>query len=262
MTVESPQDNALVWWRMSGRWPIIVLVSSALPVAAKLFGGSSWGFAWGVPVTLLAAFIVLRGGVYPRLYRRKYLAMIGLIVSGVFTYMSFSDLARDWIYRQTFQLTGPNRLFENAGDLWSLYIPVRWSHEEQKVGDVVNHIFKPSQPSPAMYLTLTYRADAGTDDLDTVVQNFFLNLPKGGEAQVSERGYVALPTGQRAYRAITTDTGRRIPLKSEILIVLEGPHLYVLTAGGHPRWFDYHRKRLEDMLNSLRVPRLAPRGAS
>jgi hypothetical protein len=81
-----------------------------------------------------------------------------------------------------------------------------------------------------------------------------MNLPKGDGTEILEREPASLPSGHSGYRVVYTDLSRRIPLKNEILFLLEGEELYFLSVQATPRWFDRHRPALEKLLYSLTLP--------
>ena len=81
-----------------------------------------------------------------------------------------------------------------------------------------------------------------------------MNLPKGAQTDILEKEPTTLPNGQEAYRVVYTELSRRIPLKSEILFVMEKDRLFFLSVESTPRWFDRHRLYLEKLLYSLELP--------
>jgi hypothetical protein len=105
-----------------------------------------------------------------------------------------------------------------------------------------------------MSFSVTCRKNVGTQNLALVVETFFMNLPKGAQTEILEKEPAALPAGQEGYRVVYTDLSRRIPLKSEVLFVINEGKLYFLSVEATPRWFDRHRTYLEKLLYSLEFP--------
>lgn len=216
--------------------------------------GCWWALVTGTAVTLWAGWVVTQGLIYPHLYRGGRWAMVGLAIAGSTTFFALGEAAQDFLWRRAFQLTSTPAVYVDPIEKWSVTHPSLWARQEQRVSGTTSQVFRPSKLTPAMQFSVTHRPNVGTRDLALIVEGFFMNLPKGTGTDILEREPAALPSGQTGYRVVYTDLSRRIPLKNEILFILEGEDLYFLSVQATPRWFDRHRTELEKLLYSLTLP--------
>ena len=234
-------------------WSISSLATAVALIPAKILLTPPWTFGISSAVTAFALYIFLWGLIHPKIYLGKGLALGGLSLSAAVTLLALGDVGYAFMWRRTFQLSGPLATFQEPEQKWAVSIPKKWSHESQNTGGTVNHVFRPSTAAPPMYFSVAARPQVGTQDMDLVVQNFLTNLPMGTETQVTENEIVVRDDGRKATRIVYTELTRRIHLKSEILFVLDSSHLYFLTISANPRWFDRHREILEKTLFSLEI---------
>jgi hypothetical protein len=242
----------------SRRQSLASFLLSFLPLLLYACFGGAWALLPGLAVSVWAGWALVLGLLYPHAHRGKRWALGGLAVAGAVTYAAVGDVAQDYLWRRAFQLTSETAVFQDPVRKWSVSYPAQWGRQEHRVGGTVTHVFRPSRATPAMQFSVMHRPDVGTEDLSLIVEGFFMNLPKGKETEVLERESVGLPSGHLGYRVVYTDLSRRIPLKNEILFVLDGKSLYFLSVQATPRWFDRHRPALERLLYSLTFPPPAP----
>jgi hypothetical protein len=228
-------------------------MAALVVLAAKLTVHNGLTLAIGLVATAFAGYVSFWSRIHPKIYLGKGLAVGAFLVSAAATYVAFSELAQAWVWDRTFQLTDKLNVFRAPEENWSVAYPKLWSHEEQRVSGTVIHRFKPSRPTPTMFFQVTSRENVGTTDLSLVVQSFFRNLPNEKDLDIIDREITALPTGQPAYRLVYSELGRRIPLKNEVLFVLDGSRLFYITVAASPRWFDRQRGYLRGLLYSFRI---------
>lgn len=236
-------------------WALASLASSVAVFIAATFLTSFVTVLIGFTSTVFCAYVLYWSQIHPRIYLWKQITLLALVMSGAFTFVLFGKVTNAYVVRKTFQLTGPLVTYTDPVEKWSVSYPKPWNHEEKRVSGIVNHSFRPSRITPAMYFSITSRANVGTSDLAMVTENFIANLPQGQNTPILENELVSLGSGLTGRRMVYSDTTRRIPLKNEVLIVLDGPHLYFLNVGAAPRWFDRHRSTLEQLLYSLKPSR-------
>jgi hypothetical protein len=230
-------------------------LAAALAILALRYALSyGWVIALGLPVTIYSGYVFLWARIHPRIYLGKGLALTALIISGAVTYVAVGELAHNLMWKRAFQLSGKLVEFEEPVERWRVSHPRDWSHEEQGVSGTTIHMFRPSKVTPTVFLSVTSRPNVGTSDLNLIVEGFFLNLPKGAETRIHERGTVTHPSGRTAYAVVYSEPGRRVPVKNKMLFILDESHLYVLTVGAAPLWFDRHQDYLNRLLESFQPP--------
>jgi hypothetical protein len=224
---------------------------SFIPLLLFVTLGSGWSLALGAATTGWAAWVFVQAVLHPHVNLGKRGAFLGLLLSGATTYAAIGDVAQTLLWRRAFQLTPELALHRDPVNEWSVSYPALWGHQERNTGGAQTQTFRPSKMTPAMSFSVTCRPNVGTQDLALVVESFFMNLPKGAQTEILEKEPVTLPSGLMGYRIVYTELSRHIPLKSEILFVLDKGRLFFLSIQATPRWFDRHRAYLEKLLFSL-----------
>jgi len=199
---------------------------------------------------LVIATRVLR---YPRLYVDSGAVLAALAIAGMGLYFSVGNLLNARVVRHTFQLEEPWDRYVDDEGRWSVARPARWTHEARRDEGSVTHTFKPSRVTPPMYFSVTVRTDAGVSDLETVVENFFINLPKEKDMSVLQSEPLRLETGHDAYRFEALESEQSMRLKTENLLVMDDDRVFFLTVCAPPRWFERHREALSKLLYSLQT---------
>jgi hypothetical protein len=238
----------------SNRRGLIAFAASIVSTAAYFLLGSEWALLLGAPAAAWSAYVLIQAIIHSRLNLGKRWALAALLLSGVSAYMALGDVAEGVLWRRAFQLTPDLAVYEEPVEKWRVGYPRLWDHQQHGVSGTLSTVFKPSKITPAMQFSVTRRAAVGTEDLSLIVEGFFMNLPKGSQTEILEKEPVTYPTGHKAYRVVYAEMSRRIPLKSEILFLLEKGDLYFLSVEATPRWFDRHRPYLEKLLYSLELP--------
>lgn len=233
---------------------LVAFLLSFIPPLLYAPLGAGWALLAGIAATGWAAWVLVEGIVSPHLLKGKRWAALALALAGVTTFLALGDVAQEMLWRRAFQLTQDLAVYQDPTAKWSVLYPYQWGRQEQRTSGTTSQVFRPSKMTPAMQFSVTHRPRMGTRDLSLIIEGFFMNLPKGKETEILEREPVVLPSGQSAYRVVYSDLSRRIPLKNEILFILNEEDLYFLSVQATPRWFDRHRLYLERILYSLTLP--------
>lgn len=235
-------------------WALFAVICVAAMTASYMMASygwlsQGWTLALGLAALAVTSFALFLTMKHPRLYPGKGIVLVSLCACLLLAYLAFGQLARDFMTRRTFQLQGPSSEFQDPVEGWSVSHPSLWTREEKRVSGTVSQLFKPSQDSPAIFFSVTSRNNVGTDDLDLIVQGFFMNLPKDKNIEIAENESMTLPNGLKAQRIVYGDA----TMKNEVILALHNTRLFMLSVGAAPGWFDRNRTDLERLLYSLRV---------
>jgi hypothetical protein len=237
--------------RLSGwRPPGLALLAWVIYPAA----GPAWALPGALAATVWAAWLLARSMTHSGL-RLKWRWVWGatLVFSVPGTALFLHQSTHQWVWRRTFQFSDGFARYQDL-EGWSVLHPAAWPRQEERTSTSVTHLFKPQGVTPPMSFSITRRHDVGTQDLSLIVEHFLLNLPPDGKAEILEREPVQLPSGLQGFRVLYWTPAGRIPLKNDVLFVMDKGTFFFLSVEAGPRWFDRHRAELEQALMSLQPP--------
>jgi len=198
----------------------------------------------GIVTTAFAGYVSFWSRIHPKIYLGKGLAVTAFFVSAAVTYVAFSELAQNWVWRRTFQLTEKLSVYREPEEGWSVSYPKLWSHEEQRVSGTALHQFKPSRPRPPCSSRSRPGPTSGPTTWACRRELFPQSAERAGPADPRARDPdpslrpAGLPPGVQ--RTVPADPAQeRGPLRAA-----RQPPL--LPDGGRlPRWFDRQRPYLQ-----------------
>ncbi|HOW27275.1 MAG TPA: PsbP-related protein [Elusimicrobiota bacterium] len=233
---------------------------AVLSVVFALFCWPVWHWAGGPLGLVYCLFSVSwafwaqwRADLYPKSYGGRPMALAALFLSGLMGYFSLSSVLHPLLLKRAFQLSDQMSSYRETDGRWTLSYPERWSHEEIRNDLFVSHAFKPAKESPALFFTVMSKPAGGETQVGQVAQHFLESMNTAdNNFQLYENREESLQ-GRPAVRIVYGIQTGRIPLKNEVLLVLETDRLYLLTIGGAPRWFDRNRTYLRKLLYSFQL---------
>ncbi|MBL0058102.1 MAG: hypothetical protein IPP35_03085 [Elusimicrobia bacterium] len=197
-------------------------------------------------------WVLGRGTLYPHIYRARWLASLGLLLS----FMGFSDaagrLAYQGLWRRAFQLGGNDALFQEDREGWSVHYPGLWKPYDARTNGATTFLFKPNRLTPAMEFSVTRRALPAKTNLETAGLNFLLALPKSGSTKILTQRSIPYPGAPGAYEVVYEDPDQLILLRHRLIFLLNGGDMFVLSVVAVPVWMERLSAESERFLFSFR----------
>jgi hypothetical protein len=239
--------------RRSRLLAVFAAVAAGLAAFISTAGSPKLTFISGTAAGLLGAYACFWTWLHPKVYLGKGIALLSFLVSLILAYESASVMFQKHLWEKLFQLNGPMLVYSEPEERWSILQPLKWTHETHNSGAASSHIFRPSKVSPAMYVTVTRQPQAGTSDLELIIDGYFRGLPERENIQILEKMTFETAQGFPAVRVSYVENSDRMSLKNEIVFLSREEKLFVIMASAASHWFDRHKEIIEKILYSFAV---------